>query len=118
MNSTPGVLSGAGTDVGTDVGIVVGTDVGPVVGRVVGRDVGLVVGRTVGTDVGIVVPGVGVAGICVVSFTISFVSVASGVGLEESEVMHPLSITIPVTRRIKKPFAFPLFISMTLYPKI
>ena len=114
MNSTPKVPSDAGTDVGTDVGIVVITDVGVVVGRVVITDVGVVVGRTVGTDVGIVVPGVGVAGIRVVSFTISFVSVASGVGLGESGLMHPLSKTIPVTRRIKKPFTFPLFISRTL----
>jgi hypothetical protein len=107
MNSAPGVPSDAGTDFGTDVGIIVTTTVDKDVGFVVGTDVGLVVG----TVVGIVVPGVGIAGMSVVSFPISFVSFAAGVGLGESELTHPLNKTIPVTRTIKNGlhsiFSFP-----------
>jgi hypothetical protein len=97
MNSAPGLPSDTGTDVGTDVGIVVGTDVG------------LVVGIVVGSDVGVVVPGVGVTVMSVVSFTVSFVRVVAGVGLAESELMHPLSKTMPLTRTMKILIAYQFF---------
>lgn len=101
MNSAPGVPSGVGADVGTDVGVVVGTDVGLVAGFVVNTDGGLVVGTVVGTDVALVVPGEGIAGTGVFSVMFSFVWVTAGAVLVESGLTHPLNKTIAVTRTMK-----------------
>jgi hypothetical protein len=58
--------------------------------------------------------GIGVGVTSTVSLTICGAGVATGAELVESELVHPLIKTMPVTRTVKIPVAFHFFIARTL----
>jgi hypothetical protein len=75
--------------------------------------VGVRVGVTSTVSLTICNVGIGVGVTSTVSLTMCDVGVATGAVLVESELMHPLIKTIPVTRTVKIPIAFHFFIART-----
>jgi hypothetical protein len=80
-------------------------------GVVTGCGVGVRFGVTITVSLTICGVGIGVGVTSTVSLTICEVDVATGAVLVESELVHPLMKTMPVTRTVKIQIAFHIFIT-------